>query len=361
MALWMGCGGQGADDSGALAEGDLVTYLGAPGDHAVGFHVEDISYTQPDGMGDRELRLAWWFPAEAEGVVPARYLFESIEADGVWTDVTPAAGQFPVVVFSHGHQGYAENSAFLMAHLASHGWIAAAPDHTHNTTLDGSERDTEIYLQRPWDISAVIDHLEALPASHLLTGLPDTSTIMASGHSFGGYTMMALAGGAYDMDTWSAACADGDTAAFCSTMTPELETLLRSGFHEPRIGGYVPMAGGDFDKFGESGLGVISQPILQLDGGFDSPDERNRVWDAASSAGDVRVTLDTAGHQSFTDFAGMIGDEDIEGLIDIEEGWRVISVYVSAYGRRLLGESDVDGILDGSEHVGEDITLVLGE
>jgi predicted dienelactone hydrolase len=361
-----GCAGDGsktadsASPDSAAEPVDWVSTLGTRGPFSVGYAVEDLVYAQPDGLGDRELRLCWWFPADAEGVVPAKYLLNSIEAPGVWADVVAAAGPHPVVVFSHGHQGFAENSAFLLEHFASHGWVVAAPDHTNNTTFDGGDRDTEIYLQRPWDISAVLDHIEGLPGGHALEGRADTSTVLASGHSFGGYTLMALAGAQHDMDTWSAACADGDAAPFCSTMTPQLESLLRGGFHEPRIHGYLPMAGGDFDKFGVSGLGVVEASIVQLDGGFDSPEERTAVWEAVSGPGDLRVTLDTAGHQSFTDFAGTLGDQELEGLVDAAEGWRVIEVYGMAFGESLRGTGGLASILDGTAPVGEQVTLNHG-
>ena len=34
-----------------------------------------------------------------------------------------------------------------MSFMASHGYVVAAPDHTGNTTFDGSSRDTSIYYQ----------------------------------------------------------------------------------------------------------------------------------------------------------------------------------------------------------------------
>ena len=51
----------------------------------------------------------------------------------------PAAtksGRFPLVIFSHGFAGYPEQSVSLTTHLASWGFVVAAPDHVERS-LDG--------------------------------------------------------------------------------------------------------------------------------------------------------------------------------------------------------------------------------
>ena len=48
----------------------------------------------------------------------------------------PRAGRHPVVLFSHGYGGHRRQSTFLCTHLASHGYVVAAVDHTGNTMLD---------------------------------------------------------------------------------------------------------------------------------------------------------------------------------------------------------------------------------
>ena len=44
-------------------------------------------------------------------------------------DATVAAGQFPVVLFSHGYTGIRVQSTFLTSHLASWGMIVVSPEH----------------------------------------------------------------------------------------------------------------------------------------------------------------------------------------------------------------------------------------
>jgi predicted dienelactone hydrolase len=48
----------------------------------------------------------------------------------------PATGGYPVVVFSHGFAGFPEQSVTLTTHLASWGYVVAAPDHVERS-LDG--------------------------------------------------------------------------------------------------------------------------------------------------------------------------------------------------------------------------------
>ncbi len=50
----------------------------------------------------------------------------------------PAAGDFPLVIYSHGNGGLRYVSAFLTEHLASHGFVVMAPDHTGNTASTSS-------------------------------------------------------------------------------------------------------------------------------------------------------------------------------------------------------------------------------
>ena len=49
--------------------------------------------------------------------------------DAAPADLSPC----PLVVFSHGNSGLRRQSTFLTTHLASWGFVVAAPDHTGNT------------------------------------------------------------------------------------------------------------------------------------------------------------------------------------------------------------------------------------
>ncbi len=359
ISLLAGCPEAEPEPEPLTAE-ELLVELTEWGPHQVGYQVTELDYT--GSAGDRTLRLAWWYPTAGDDGIETAYL-GIFPAPDVLEGATPAPGApWPVAVYSHGHQGYAEASGVTMAHLASHGWLVVAPDHTGNTTFDGSDRATEIYFQRPEDISAVLDHVTATPAGDPLAGA--ASPIVGLGHSFGGYTALALVGAAYDMATHTPACADGTgPSSFCSTMTPEWEALFEGGLRDPRITAAVLMAAGDFDLFGAGGVAQVSAPVLQLTGALDADnsntDDGDPIWAALTGAGDVRADILTAGHLTFSDVSGTL--ESAPGLVDADEGWRIIEAYVTAWGRRSLGDDSAEGVLDGTIEVSADVVLSLGD
>ncbi len=121
-------------------------------------------------------------------------------------DAAPRAGKFPLVVFSHGFGGHRRQSTFLCTHLASHGYVVAAMDHTGNTILEmvqvmmavqmGSAPPpdaitvlTDIIPTRPADVKFVLDELLQGAAGEIGDGI-DGDRIGMSGHSFGGWTTL---------------------------------------------------------------------------------------------------------------------------------------------------------------------------
>ena len=339
--MLLACADKGADSAGPV---DLVAELTAPGPYPVGYRESVVAYPDPaDSSATRSLRLAVWYPAAAEEGGEAHYLSGAIPAEGVYDAPAAIAGPLPVAVFSHGHQGYAENSGFLMEHLASHGWVVAAPDHTGNTTFDGGDRETSIYYQRPADITAVLDALLAGEVD----GVPSVSEPAGlMGHSFGGYTSYSLAGGVYDPAVL-AACLDGsDTSSFCATMTADDAARFAGGLGDDRFAATVAMASGDFDLFGADGLQALSGPVLHMTGSLDTGSD-DPYWAAIAGQGNLRVTLEGGGHQTFTDYSGIL--ESMDGLIDADVGFRIIDAYALAWLRwGVLGDDSVLPVLDGT-------------
>lgn len=341
LILLAACTGDDApgDHTGAVPF-DPLAHHAAPGPWLVGYREEAVTWEDPLLDGPRTLRLALWYPTDDADGAAVRYagLFP---AEGVLGDAAPADGARPVVLFSHGHQGFAENSSFLARHLASHGWLVAAPDHTDNTTFDGPDRTTAIYWQRPMDLAAVL--------SHLRSGWTLTDEIGAVGHSFGGFTMHAAGGAPFAMDDLLPGCLDGtDTSPFCSTMDEPQAARLRGDLSLPEVRAVVAMAPGDFRLFGDGGLAAMGVPELLLTGGNDpsTATEGDRVW-AALPAGKVGLHVPTMGHQGFTDFSGTLGDPP--GSIDPEEGFRIVRTAVSAWlDARVRGDARADGLLDGT-------------
>lgn len=339
---WLACSAPpherpAASDSGATF--DPLAHHASPGPYAVGWAESWVTWQDALLGAPRELRVNTWYPTEETDGLPATY-------SGVFPDplvVADAAvvdGPHPLVVFSHGHQGFGGNSSFLMRHLASHGWLVVAPDHTDNTTFDGPDRSTEIYWERPLDLRAVVDAARA--------AYDTTEELGAVGHSFGGYTMHAVGGAVYaDIEP---TCLDGtDTSAFCSTMDEAQAARFASVLTLPGVQAVVAMAPGDFDLFGAAGIAEIGVPELLLTGGLDpgTPTGGDLVWDALPAGSRTGLHVPTMGHQGFTDFSGTLGDP--AGSIDPEEGWRIVSTAVSAFlDAEVRGDPRGRVLLDGT-------------
>ncbi len=122
-------------------------------------------------------------------------------------DASARAGTYPLVAFSHGFGGHRRQSTFLCTHLASHGYVVAALDHTGNTMYDviqavmtfqasGQMPDAnalvhEFIALRPADIRFMLDSLISGQAGDIADAV-DANRIGMSGHSFGGWTTLAV-------------------------------------------------------------------------------------------------------------------------------------------------------------------------
>lgn len=140
-----------------------------------------------DPMGG-PMQYSLWYPTEvSDGVVRVG----PFEFPGSW-DAEPAAGQFGLVVLSHGSGGSDLGHFDTAIALAKAGFIAAAPLHPRNNFQHDLHDDQRIVLDgRPLQLSAVID---ALLAQGAWSSRIDSRKIAAFGFSAGGYTVLAALG-----------------------------------------------------------------------------------------------------------------------------------------------------------------------
>ena len=244
---------------------------------------------------ERPLTLDVWFPIADVGdaplhqytLIPGVY-YESPDAVTATADQIAPDGPYPLVVYTHGSGGLRYIASYYTEAIASYGYIVAAPDHTGNTAADrllGSEAEFDVTaLNRPNDVEAVINAMLD-PTSTETAGFVaavDPDSIAVTGHSFGGFTALAVAGG--------------------------YENPLGSFVADGRVDAIIPLAPATGDGtrlMSDAGLESIQVPTLVMVGTKDSttPVEPNvtRIWDLAKSEPLVRVELVDAEHQSFTD------------------------------------------------------------
>jgi dienelactone hydrolase len=115
----------------------------------------------------------------------------------------------PVILFSHGLGGSKEIYRYLGEYWAAHGYVSVHVQHPGSDTaviwqgkLRAAVSDPANYVNRPKDISFAIDELTRISKdpSSPLHGRMDLDHLGVAGHSFGAYTVMAVAGQAIGPD-----------------------------------------------------------------------------------------------------------------------------------------------------------------
>jgi len=184
------------------------------GAHPVGV----ASATLRDGARERALDVEIWYPADeahrGEDLAPEtqdRYRVFALAPPTLQSAVRgarPDAGAFPLVLFSHGFGGHRRQTSHFCIHLASHGYVVASVDHAGNTVADMLALFQRI--QSGFDAADLADELEAYAAhrpgdarfvlDRVLAGdvgaafaTVDPGRVGMAGHSFGGWTTLALA------------------------------------------------------------------------------------------------------------------------------------------------------------------------
>ncbi len=156
-------------------------------------------------------------PAIAEYINLPTYFLDhlSLAKTSAYQSIPPAPGDgpYPVLLFSHGWNGFRAQSTFLMQDLASHGYVVVSLEHTYGSrmavfpdgqvapnnpnalppgdlpALEYEEKANILVTQWTQDIGYALDYLSGLnqnDPSGLLTGLLDLEKVGNFGHSTGG-------------------------------------------------------------------------------------------------------------------------------------------------------------------------------
>ena len=245
-------------DRSAVAPTSPLPDLTQPGPFQVSVQTLDIY----DGERDRALPTDLYLPARP--------------------DSSPA----PLIVISHGLSGDRTGFINVAQHLASYGFAVAALDHPGSDRaqledlLSGAAREiakpTE-FADRPRDVSYLIDELTRLSAANgPLANRLETVRVGVIGHSFGGYTALALAGAQLNFETLQANCASEDFIFNAANPSMLLQCTalaapeqFTADLRDPRVQAVMAMNPVDSSLFGQAGFSQIDIPILLVTGSND--------------------------------------------------------------------------------------------
>lgn len=330
----------GAEDRGA--DGDLEDATPVPcapyegfGPWPVGVRTLDLPdrkvevwYPAVPGSEAGRDRAAYdvreWLPPEEAAKIPDGA--PSWFVMPAWRDLPAAPGPFPLALYSHGIAAFRSQSSWLTAHLASWGFVVAAPDHVErNLTafMDGTFAFDDVGTR---DLRATRDLLlaESARSGGPLEGRVDGTRVVATGHSMGAGAALVLV----EQDGLAgAACWAGGPSPHLG-VTPSRPLLMAAG----TVDTLVPSAG------------------------------QRTTWNGLAPTPRTFVSLDRAGHLAFTDlcaigrdlgglvamavsygvavpeFLEALGSDGCqEGTLAPWDGWPVVGHYTVAHMRLVLG------------------------
>ncbi len=316
LLVLLACSPDSGLDSGSDTVGvdsgvaDTVVDPSLPGPWPVG--TDEASITGSWGV---DLSVQTWFPRVDDQGSAAVYDDMVTDTGALSGGSAGCATPRPVVVFSHGNQGVRWQSYFLTDHLASNGVVVVAPDHTGNTFFDyDGARMPELVFRRPVDVADAFDFVVGRsedPADPLYGCVDAAAGYAVMGHSFGGYTTLAVAGAVIDVDAVAATCAaEGgwlcDDVAAWAADHPDQTVFDQS---DPRAWAAVAFAPAAYETL-SGGLADIAVPTMIQAGDLDTttPWEGTvrPIWDALAVSPRAVAHLDGAGHYSFSDICSFL-------------------------------------------------------
>ncbi len=222
--------------------------LATPADASVGYQ----STTIPVAAG-KPIPVAIWYPATNTATERNIGPFKQTVA----TNAPVTGRRLPLVIVSHGTGGSKEGHSDTAWALANAGFVVAAIEHTADNYRDQS-RATDVG-NRPAELRRLIDFM--LATSDQRAAL-DPKRIGAFGHSSGGFSVLALAGGKPDLSRIAKHCVTQTVAFECQMLASQTSSApMQTVFvDDPRVKALVvaaPALGYTFN----AGLSAVRLPV----------------------------------------------------------------------------------------------------
>jgi predicted dienelactone hydrolase len=263
----------------------------APPRHEVG---RTVTMLVDPARPDRVVNVDCWYPAV--GGSAAASVYELLPGIGftasALADAEVAPGAHPLVIWSHGRSGTRSSYAMLCEGLAARGYVVIAPDHAGDTLadwlLDVAVDDATNERQRVADVRFLLDAALGVEPGLAIAPAVDAARVVVAGHSYGGYTALAIAG--------------AEPADLRIRAVAGLQSLTRT--IDPEV------------------LARVGVPVLMVVGGRDMttpPDtDADPAFAALGSRDARRVDIEAAGHQACSD-VGLYLElaPQVQGLPDI--------------------------------------------
>ncbi|MBW4642815.1 MAG: alpha/beta hydrolase [Goleter apudmare HA4340-LM2] len=224
-----------------------------------------------------------------------------------------ASTPYPVIVISHGLAEDRNSFVYIAQHLASHGFAVAALDHPIGNSkqfqqflagIASPPQATEL-IDRPLDVKYLLDELQRLSETDSrFKNKLDLKQVGLIGHSLGGYTALALAGGTFDFAKIRQECNPNRSLNLSTFLQCRANDLKPDNYaiKDDRIKAIMVMNPLNSVMFGEKGISTIPTPVMMVAGSQDiftpAVPEQIRPFITLSSKDKYLAVIENATHFS---------------------------------------------------------------
>jgi predicted dienelactone hydrolase len=218
---------------------------------------------------------------------------------------------FPLVVISHGIGSDRYSFVYLAKHLASYGFAVVVLEHPGSNAerfqqyFAGLAEPPEPreFINRPLDIKFLLNELQRLDnLDPTLKGKLNFQQVGAIGQSFGGYTVLALAGAKINFSQLFRDCYPNNSLNLSLLLQCQATELTQENYElkDDRIKSVIAINPVDSSVFGESGISQIKLPVMLVSGSQDivapTVPEQIRPFTWLSNSNKYLVLIENATH-----------------------------------------------------------------